>query len=84
VEQQLNKEDQMWAWIKSIFQPKAIISDLEKLLTIIENTPTSELVSIVQQANSVVGGKQSVNVNSLAIIITFVKAIAEVIEAKKS
>jgi hypothetical protein len=74
----------MWAWIKSIFQPKAIISDLEKLLTIIENTPTSELVSIVQQANSVVGGKQSVNVNSLAIIITFVKAIAEVIEAKKS
>jgi len=74
----------MWAWIKSIFQPKALVSDMEKLLVIIENTPTTQLVSIVQEANSVVGGKQQVNVNSLAIIITFVKAIAEVIEAKKS
>ena len=73
----------MWAWIKSIFQPKALVSDMEKLLVIIENTPTTQLVSIVQEANSVVGGKQQVNVNSLAIIITFVKAIAEVIEAKK-
>jgi len=73
----------MWNWLKSLFQPKALVSDMEKLLVIIENTPTPQLVSIVQQANSVVGGKQQVNVNSLAIIITFVKAIAEVIEAKK-
>ena len=78
----------MWsnivARIKSLFQPKALVSDMEKLLVIIENTPTPQLVSIVTQANSIVGGKQSVNINSLAIIITFVKAIAEVIEAKKS
>ena len=74
----------MWNWLKSLFQPKALVSDMEKLLVIIENTPTTQLVSIVQEANSVVGGKQQVNVNSLAIIITFVKAIAEVIEAKKS
>ena len=73
----------MWNWLKSLFQPKALVSDMEKLLVIIENTPTPQLVSIVQEANSVVGGKQQVNVNSLAIIITFVKAIAEVIEAKK-
>lgn len=74
----------MWALIKSWFTPKAIVSDLEKLLVIIENTPTPELVSIVTQANSIVGGKQSVNVNSLAIIIQVVKAVAQVIEAKKS
>ena len=73
----------LWTWLKSLFQPKAIISDLEKLLQIIENTPTGTLVTIVQQANQVVGGKQQVNVNSLAIILTFVKALAQVIEAKK-
>jgi len=73
----------MWSWIKSLFQPKALVADMEKLLTIIENTPTGTLVTIVQQANQVVGGKQQVNVNSLAIILTFVKALAEVIESKK-
>jgi len=73
----------MWTWIKSLFQPKALVADMEKLLQIIENTPTGTLVNIVQQANQVVGGKQQVNVNSLAIILTFVKALAEVIESKK-
>lgn len=73
----------VWNWLKSLFQPKALVSDLEKLLTIIENTPTPDLVAIVQQANSIVGGKQSVNVNSLGIIIQVVKAIAQVIESKK-
>jgi hypothetical protein len=73
----------VWNWLKSLFQPQALMVDLEKLLTIIENTPTSDLVSIVQQANSMVGGKQSVNVNSLGIIIQVVKAVAEVIESKK-
>jgi hypothetical protein len=73
----------MWNWLKSLFQPKALVSDMEKLLVIIENTPTPQLVSIVQEANSVVGGKQQVNVNSLAIILTFVKALAAVIEEKK-
>lgn len=73
----------MWNWIKSIFQPKAIEADLEKLLVLVQNTPTLDLISIVQQANKAVGGSQQVNVNSLSIIITFVKAIASVIEAKK-
>jgi hypothetical protein len=73
----------MWTWFKSLFQPKALVADMEKLLQIIENTPTGTLVTIVQQANQVVGGKQQVNVNSLAIILTFVKALAQVIEAKK-
>jgi len=73
----------MWTWIKSLFQPKALVADMEKLLQIIENTPTGTLVNIVQQANQVVGGTQQVNVNSLAIILTFVKALAEVIESKK-
>ena len=73
----------MWAWIKSIFQPKALVKDMEKLLQIIENTPTTDLVSVVQQANKIVGGRQQVNVNSLGIIIQVVKAVAEVIEAEK-
>lgn len=73
----------MWAWIKSIFQPKALVKDMEALLGIIENTPTADLVTIVQQANKIVGGSQQVNVNSLGIIIQVVKAVAEVIEAKK-
>jgi hypothetical protein len=73
----------MWTWLKNIFQPKALVSDMEKLLQIIENTSTADLVSVVQQANKIVGGKQQVNVNSLGIIIQIVKAVAEVIEAKK-
>lgn len=73
----------MWAWIKSIFQPKALVKDMEALLGIIENTPTADLVTIVQQANKIVGGSKQVNVNSLGIIIQVVKAVAEVIEAKK-
>ena len=36
----------VWNWLKSLFQPKALVSDLEKLLTIIENTPTPDLVEI--------------------------------------
>lgn len=72
-----------WNWVKSIFQPKALVKDMEKLLQIIEGTPTADLVTIVQQANKIVGGSQQVNVNSLGIIIQVVKAVAEVIEAKK-
>ena len=73
----------MWTWLKSLFAPKALVSDLEKLLQIIENTPTVDLVSVVQQANKIVGGKQQVNVNSLGIIIQVVKAVAEAIQSQK-
>jgi hypothetical protein len=73
----------LWQWFKSLFQPKALLSDLKKLEQLIENTPPSELVTIVQDANHVVGGKQQVNVQSLGIIIGFVKAVAEIIESKK-
>jgi hypothetical protein len=73
----------MWNLLKSIFAPKALVKDLEQLLNIIGNTPASELVAIVQEANQIVGGRQQVNVNSLGIIIQVVKAVAKVIENKK-
>lgn len=73
----------MWNWLKSLFQPKAIVADLNKLIQIVENTPTSEIVTLVQEANQIIGGSQKVNVNSLAIIFDFVKALATVIESKK-
>ena len=74
----------MWAIIKSWFTRKALVTDLEKLGQIIENTSTGDLISITQQVNQALGGSKQINVNSLGIFIQAVKILVEVIDAKKS
>jgi hypothetical protein len=73
----------MWALIRSWFTRKALVTDLEKLGQIIENTSTGDLINITQQVNQALGGSKQINVNSLGIFIQAVKVLVEVIEAKK-